>query len=145
VKFTVVEATVTKEVPDGKFGPMKSVTLGLVDEAGAAVQAEWFTKAETPLPQPGSSLEGDLENGPYGKKFKKAAGQFAGGGGFRQKDPAERRSIAMQSSGARGTDIVCALISSGAWKPDSADDAAKAALRIAHQFYAAVQKAEAGS
>jgi hypothetical protein len=98
-------------------------------------------------PNPGDVLEivdiSDKGFGLVAKEARKPGG--GGGGGWKPKPPEERRSIAMQSSGARGAEIVCALITSGAWKPDSADMAADAALKIASRFFEQVQKAEAGS
>lgn len=73
--FTVKAASKKKDV-DGKHGPMQVIALTFDD----GTQAEWFTKASTPVPAPGSTLDGELEDGQYGKKFKKA---FAGGGGGR--------------------------------------------------------------
>lgn len=76
--YTVQSASQKKTV-DGKYGPMQVIALTFSD----GTEAEWFTKATTPLPAAGSTLEGDLEDGQYGKSFKKAkpAGGFSGSGG----------------------------------------------------------------
>jgi hypothetical protein len=145
MKFTVVEATKKKDV-EGRNGPMQVIGLGLIDEAGTAVAAEWYTRADTALPQPASTLDGDVEDGPYGKKFKKAAPAFGGGGGFRQKDPAERRSIAMQSSLTRAVEVVRLAHDLG-WKPDGEKPVsalADAVAVVARKFYKQVLDAEAG-
>jgi hypothetical protein len=80
--YTVTAAEEKKRV-DGKYGPMVVFNLRLKGPDGIEHTAEWFTKATTPLPAPGTSLEGDLEDGQYGKSFKKAkpANGFSGGGG----------------------------------------------------------------
>lgn len=142
MKFTVVEATVTKEHPDFKHGPMKTITLGLLDEAGTPVKAEWFAKAATPVPAPASTLEGDVEDGPYGKKFKKAQPANGYGGGGRQKDPGERRSIAMQASQKVAVDAVRIAVDCGAWKPESVSQAADAINAVARKLYLQVIDAD---
>lgn len=94
--FTVKEAAHKKHV-DGKYGPMQVIGLYLEGHGSA----EWFTKADTPIPAAGTVLEGELETGEYGQKFKKAppAGGFGGGGGsWKPRDPAETRSIVRQHS-----------------------------------------------
>lgn len=92
--FTVKQASHKKDVP-GKHGPMKVLTLQLSGPEGDQT-AEWFTKHDTALPEPGSSIEGTVEPSEYGLKFKKAAGQF--GGGFRGRSPEENRRIVRQHS-----------------------------------------------
>lgn len=87
--YTVVDATKKKSV-DGKFGPMQVVALRL--QNGAEVLAtEWFTKASTPLPAAGETLEGDVTEGKYGKEFKKAQG-------FGGRSPRDSRRIERQHS-----------------------------------------------
>lgn len=141
--YTVRKAAHKKDVTTA-HGEMQVINLALVEEGkDETIIAEWFTKKSTPIPEAGARLEGEIRPGQYGNNFKKAAPQ----GGFRPggKSPEERRAIAMQSSGQRGTDIICALITAGAWKPESADDAAQAALKIAERFYDAVMKAESNA
>ena len=89
--FTVQAAAQKKEVP-GQHGPMQVIALTLDDGTGEPKAAEWFTKATTPLPQAGSTLEGDLTKDPnYGWKFKRAQ---QNGGGFRGRSPQETAQIA---------------------------------------------------
>jgi hypothetical protein len=90
--YTVTGATKKKDV-QGKHGPMQVITLML---EGHAPLVEWFTKADTPLPAPGSTIEGEVSQDEYGFKFKKTpAGGFAGGGG---KTPEQQKSIVRQHS-----------------------------------------------
>lgn len=94
--YTVVDAS-QKKALDGKHGPMQVIALELQDDlAGAPKAAEWFTKASTPLPAVGERLEGDVTQGEYGLKFKKAQAAFngGGGGGPRPEDP--KRAAAIQ-------------------------------------------------
>jgi hypothetical protein len=96
--FTVQQAS-QKKTLDGKHGPMQVIAL-ILQEYGIAetTAAEWYTRADTALPQPGSTLEGELSPSEYGLKFKKAqpAGGFGGGRGGRS--PEETRSIVRQHS-----------------------------------------------
>jgi hypothetical protein len=95
--FKVVSASKKKDV-QGKHGPMQVINLVLEDAEGRK-NAEWFTKAETQLPQPGSTLDGTLESGEYGLKFKKAQGAgFGGGGGGKGRSPEENARIVRQHS-----------------------------------------------
>lgn len=68
--YTVTQARKAKDV-EGQHGPMQVIELVLQDETGSKT-AEWYTKAATPLPQVGSQVEGTIEQGQYGLKFKKA-------------------------------------------------------------------------
>ena len=81
----------------GKFGDMVSYYCLLENGEGNQAEVELAQKVSTAAPQVGQSLEGTVENGEYGKKFKKA--QPAGGGfrgGPRPDDPATRDSIERQ-------------------------------------------------
>lgn len=94
--FTVASAAKKKDVP-GQHGPMQVIALTLDDGTGEPKAAEWFTKATTPLPQAGSTLEGELTKDPqFGWKFKRAQNQ--NGAGFRQRDPRETAQIVRQHS-----------------------------------------------
>ena len=80
----------------GKFGDMVSYYCVLENGEGNQAEVELAQKVSTASPTVGQSLEGTVENGGYGKKFKKA--QPAGGfrGGPRPDDPATRDSIERQ-------------------------------------------------
>lgn len=104
--FTVKQATQKKTV-EGQHGQMQVIDL-VLQEYGVAetTGAEWFTKASTPLPQPGSTLEGEISPSQYGMKFRKAQ-QGAGGGGFRAgRSPEESRRIVRQHSQSRALQYV---------------------------------------
>lgn len=60
-----------KDVPlqHGQFKAYK-LTLGTPE---GQVDAEWLRKADSPAPQVGQVLEGTLEDGQYGRKFKPTA------------------------------------------------------------------------
>src|SRR4051812_39660882 len=97
--YTVVSARHKKTV-DGQHGPLQIIALILQDTNGP-VDAEWATKPETPVPTEGQQLEGTLESGPYGLKFKRTPaasfGVGGGGGGWRD-DPERERRIVRQHS-----------------------------------------------
>jgi hypothetical protein len=94
--YTVTGSIQKKDLPDAQNGPAQVIGLNLQDQQGMAINAEWFTKATTPLPGPGSQIEGTIEESPYGPKFKKASAGFGGGGGARS--PEDKRSIVRQHS-----------------------------------------------
>jgi hypothetical protein len=89
-----VTAAEEKKRVDGKYGPMVVFNLRLKGPDGIEHTAEWFTKATTPLPAPGTSLEGDLEDGQYGKSFKKAKPA----NGFGGREPRDSGRIERQHS-----------------------------------------------
>ena len=99
--FTVVAAHKTKDV-EGQYGPMKDLALTLRDGQDIEHQASWFTKQTTPVPEIGSTIEGELEPGRFGLKFKKAGGFAGGGGGFarapQDDHPVRRAGIVRQHS-----------------------------------------------
>lgn len=96
--YTVKGAGLKKDNIQSTHGVFKTLTLVLQDGQGEPVTAEWYTKQETPVPAEGSTLDGEITVDPqWGPKFKKAAGQF-GGGGFRGRSPEENRRIVRQHS-----------------------------------------------
>lgn len=62
---------------------------------GKEGMVEWSRKEGSPGPSVGEVLSGDLTQGQYGWKFKKAQ---ANGGGFGGKSPEQQRSIVRQHS-----------------------------------------------
>lgn len=96
--YTVTAARHRKAV-EGQHGPMQVIDLTLSDGSEFPLEAEWFTKATTNVPVPGTTLDGDITDSPYGKKFKRAPSMGAGGGfGPRPEDPARARRILRQHS-----------------------------------------------
>jgi hypothetical protein len=82
----------------GQHGPMMSYYLTLVDGEGQeTANVDLAQKPTSPAPQPGQTLEGNIDQGSYGPKFKKAFTQSFGGGG-RGKSPEEQASIVRQHS-----------------------------------------------
>lgn len=96
--YTVKSATKTKDVTLEGKGAFQSVALILADPTGERIEAEWFTKSTTVLPVPGAQLDGTVEDGPYGKKFKKAFAPAGGGGFGRPRDPKDTAAIVRQHS-----------------------------------------------
>ena len=96
--LTVASANVKpgKENVQTQHGAKKVIVLQLKD-GDELKQAEWFTNATTPLPAPGSTLDGELEAGQYGLRFKKAQ-QQGGFGGPRPEDPVRSARILRQHS-----------------------------------------------
>lgn len=120
--FTVTAASVKKEVPDAKFGPAKVIALTFSDGR----QAEWFTKATTAIPAPGSTLEGEVTQTNYGLSFKKASsGGGYGGGGM---TPERQRAIQRQHS----QDMAVQLMA--AFEPVTEGRTAKAYLEVVREL-----------
>lgn len=101
-QFTVVTAQKVKDV-QGKYGAMQVIAMKLNDGT-MTTDAEWFTKADTPIPFAGESVEFEIDasNPQFPPKAKKPNnGNYppsgGGGGGFK-KDPATQRSIIRQHS-----------------------------------------------
>ena len=94
-EYIVAEAGVTKSGL-GTNGDMKEITLRFQD----GVQATWFCKQDTAVPAPGTSVQGEIEDSQWGKKFKKARSGGFGGGGFGggKMDPAREQKIVRQHS-----------------------------------------------
>lgn len=100
-EFSVVAASKKKEI-EGRNGPLQVLALTLAKEGEAApVMAEWLTKTSTSIPVPGSKLDGDLEESPYGLRFKRAQNNINFGGGGRQRDPATEKRITRMASQER--------------------------------------------
>ena len=83
----------------GKYGDMVSYYCVLHNKEGKGGEVEIAQKVTTTPPSEGQKLEGTVEKGDYGLKFKKDA-PAGGGGGFRggprPDDPATRDSIERQ-------------------------------------------------
>ena len=94
--FTVKSAQHRRAVTN-QHGDFQVIGLTLVNGDGEPKGVEWFTKATTPIPEEGATLEGTIENGQYGPVFKKAKPAFNGGGG-RGRDPKESAQIVQQHS-----------------------------------------------
>lgn len=91
----VVEHAQRKNDYTDKFGPKVSYTVKL---QGQDVPVELSQKPETAAPVQGQSLEGTIEQGTYGPRFKKTftqGGPSNGGGG---KSPEQQKSIVRQHS-----------------------------------------------
>jgi hypothetical protein len=72
------------------------------------VQAEWNRKPDSPAPQVGQMLDGNLEDGQYGKKFKPATQSFGGGGGKSyEADPKKSANVAMGDSQRLAWHMAC--------------------------------------
>lgn len=87
--YTVEAITGNDEKPDKGYGPMRSIFMNLSGEG----RVEWYTKAATQPPAIGSQLTGMVEDGQYGKKFKKAKPANGFGGGPRPEDPVRSKRI----------------------------------------------------
>lgn len=139
----VVQSAIQKKTLDGKHGPMQVISLVLQEYGqSTSVNAEWFTKASTPLPEAGSQLEGEVKPGQYGNDFKKAATGFGGGGGGRSKPPEERRSIAMQHAQKCAVTILQVAAEHGDYKPPNAGDVVGQVKTVAAALFDQVMDAE---
>ena len=96
---------------DSKYGPMKSYKVNLKGPDGNVTNdVEVSQKSTTAAPTQGQVLEGAIEAGNYGPKFKKAQKPMGGGGGGpRPRDPGERRSIERQVAFKGAVELVSAI------------------------------------
>jgi hypothetical protein len=128
-----------------KGGLMRSYRVTLADEAtGETIgNCEWARKVSSPPPAVGESVEGDVDHsGQYGPKFK-AAARPAGGGGGRPRDPAERRSIAMQHAQKCAVTVLEVAAAHGDYKPPNASDVVNQVKTVAAALFKQVADAEA--
>ena len=127
-------------------GPMLGYRMDMQDQStGEVIQnVEWSRKPTSAAPTNGQEVEGTLDrSGQYGPKFKQAAQQRGGGGGGgRPRDPAERRSIAMQSSIRTAVDLLRMAAEFGEYQPPSANEAAGQVRAVATSMYHLVREAE---
>lgn len=146
--YIVTNATIKRDNIEGKYGVMRDITLTLVPEGGVVpgdqFTASWYTKATTEPPVQGTVLTGDVTDGEYGKKFKKAqaAGGF-GGGGPRPEDP--KRSAAIQRMHAQKVAVMVLQAKATAGLA-TADDFTPAKLAsLADWFYGDADKARSAA
>lgn len=115
--YTVVSSRRKKTDIPGKYGVMQEIEMVLRNEAGIEKAVEWYTKASTSLPTPGTSVEGEVkpdDKFPDKLKFKKAqqqGGNYNGGG--RGHSPEERVSIERQVAAKCATDLIVAWLPTG--------------------------------
>lgn len=138
--YTVKAATLKREVPakpGSNYGPSVVYSLTL-DDGQNSVFADWFTKANTPLPQFGDQLEGDVAPNNFGgQDFKKSRPTWGGGGGGgpRPRDPQERRSIQLQHAQKVGAEVAKIAVEAGLWKPSSPTEITAAVTKVARALY----------
>jgi hypothetical protein len=132
-----------------KGGPMLSYRMTLRNAQGAELSnVEWSRKQDSQPPAVGQSIEGEVDTtGEYGPKFKAAQrpGGTGGGGGGRPRDPAERRSIAMQHAQKCAVTILEVAASHGDYRPPNAGDVVTQVKAVAAALFQQVQQAEAGT
>ncbi len=94
-----VSAAEFKKSFEGKYGPMNVWNL-ILGDGERAIDAEIVMKPESQPPAVGEELEGTIEKGEYGNRFKKAKqnGYGGGGGSPRVEDPKRAAMILRQHS-----------------------------------------------
>lgn len=91
--YRVEKAQEAKRLPPKDDRPELAVHAYTLSENGDTYDVERVAKLTTPLPAVGSMIEGTIEDGRFGKRFKPTT---AGGNGFRKRDPSETRRIERQ-------------------------------------------------
>jgi len=96
MKYTIKQIMKTGEF-DGKYGKNFKYGMILTDDKGTEVEGvELSQKPETPVPAVGSTIDGNIEDTQYGKRFKK---DFARGGeGSYKNNPETRNEIIRQNA-----------------------------------------------
>ncbi len=81
--YTVTAVNGTTPKPDTGYGLMQEINLDLSDGTQTYRGVNWFTKAATPLPQQGESIDFEITEDPrWGLKAKKPKNPaYANGGG----------------------------------------------------------------
>lgn len=77
MQYTIQAVSQQTRSYETKFGPMTSYKLKL---EGHDVPVELGQKASSPAPRAGQTIDGHIEDGPYGPKFKKEYAQGGFGG-----------------------------------------------------------------
>jgi hypothetical protein len=116
--YTVRGAVPTK-TGLGQSGNMQDVALALTGPDGVELTASWFAKMGETLPQPGSQVEGSIEQSQYGPKWKpvRQGGGGGGGRGWQPEPPEKRRSIAMQHAQKCAVELLAVGAAHGEYKP----------------------------
>lgn len=112
-------ASVDREKPwEGNYGPRIDYTCTLRDQAGTEHKSVVVTqKPETAKPTVGQTLNGTIEPGNFGPKFKKEQQQGYGGG--RSRDPKETAAIHRQASQRTAVMFLQAKVTAGAVTADN--------------------------
>jgi hypothetical protein len=122
-----------------KGGPMNSYRVHLKAPDGEVVQnVELSQKNTSPIPTVGQQLEGNVDQGQYGLKFRKAFGGPAGGGGgggYKGKTPSEQASIAASVALDKALIAVEQAATLGVVKVGSAEEHAAAIDRYFAHFF----------
>lgn len=93
MEYKIINAMPAGEF-EGKFGKTLKYTLML---EGEQTSVELNQKPATPAPKAGDVITGTIEEGPYGRKFKKES-QSGGFGGNGKPDPATQKAIIRQNA-----------------------------------------------
>lgn len=124
-------------------GPMKGYRVTMRDAQGQEMQnVEWSRKVTSAAPTVGQQVEGTIDtSGQYGPKFKAAQqGGGFGGGGFRPRDPAERKSIEMMHAQKCAVDALRLAAEHGEYKPPKASDVVDQVRDLAASFFAQIEE-----
>jgi hypothetical protein len=112
-------------------------------EGNLTQSVEWSRKTGSPPPTVGQKIIGAIEQGKYGPKFKQQGGGGGGGGGYgKPRDPAERRSIAMQHAQKCAVTILEVAAAHGDYKPPNAGDVVSQVRTVAAKLFLQVKDAE---
>lgn len=126
--FTVKSAEVSK-TDVGKYGN-NEITATIEDASGTSHQVTFLQKPASPLPTPGDTLEGTVEESQYGLKFRRAwknnGGNFGGGNFSKDREESIDRAVAIKSA----TQLVSARIMAGELKGEEAAQAALEAMTV---------------
>jgi hypothetical protein len=96
--YTVLSATQKKTLPTSNGRPARQILNLLLQDGPEQKQAEWFTNADTPLPQQGQSLEGELTFNSEHNRWDFKRPKPAGFGAPRPEDPVRAARILRQHS-----------------------------------------------
>jgi hypothetical protein len=144
--YTVRGAVPTK-TGLGQSGNMQDVALALTGPDGVELTASWFAKMGETLPQPGSQVEGSIEQSQYGPKWKpvRQGGGGGGGRGWQPEPPEKRRSIAMQHCQKCAVELLAVGAQHGPYTPpERISELAEHVRVVADALFKQVLGAESG-
>lgn len=129
-------------------GPMLGYRMDMQDQATGEVtqNVEWSRKPTSAPPAAGQTVEGTIDTAAkYGPKFKQMQqqGGRGGGGGYRPRDPAENRSIAMQHAQKCAVTVLEVAAAHGDYHPPNASDVTGHVKSVAAALFLQVEDAAA--
>jgi hypothetical protein len=143
--FTIDDVDQNVRDVDTQYGAMKAYRLSLMPPEGTTpVIASWLRKASSPAPQKGQQIEGLLEDGQYGKKFREQRqmpiGSSKGSGRSYEADPKKQAAIAMEACHKVAVDLLRLAAEHGDYKPASAGEVTQQVKQVSAALFGQIEE-----